>query len=125
MGAADGFVPIWCQAISNHHKPAGCPWISRVSKIMEGLILERDLEHVITSLIHDYRKIASIIRTESQNLNVSCLVFQSSLPNPLKPGVKDRAHLSTFKIFIFEKCSCFIVLVVFLVIVQSSELILV
>ena len=37
--------------------------------------------------------------------------------------VKDRAHLSTFKIFIFEKFSCFIVLVVFLVIVQSSELV--
>ena len=36
---------------------------------------------------------------------------------------KDRAHLSTFKIFIFEKFSCFIVLVVFLVIVQSSEMI--
>ena len=36
---------------------------------------------------------------------------------------KDRAHLSTFKFFIFEKFSCFIVLVVFLVIVQSSELI--
>ena len=38
-------------------------------------------------------------------------------------GFKDRAHLSTFKIFIFEKFSCFIVLVVFLVIVQSSELV--
>ena len=37
--------------------------------------------------------------------------------------IKDRAHLSTFKIFIFEKFSCFIVLVVFLVIVQSSELV--
>ena len=36
---------------------------------------------------------------------------------------KDRAHLSTFKIFIFEKFSCFIVLVVFLVIVQSPELV--
>ena len=36
---------------------------------------------------------------------------------------KDRAHLSTFKIFIFDKFSCFIVLVVFLVIVQSSELV--
>ena len=36
---------------------------------------------------------------------------------------KDRAHISTFKIFIFEKFSCFIVLVVFLVIVQSSELV--
>ena len=38
-------------------------------------------------------------------------------------SIKDRAHLSTFKIFIFEKFSCFIVLVVFLVIVQSSELV--
>ena len=37
--------------------------------------------------------------------------------------IKGRAHLSTFKIFIFEKCSCFNVLVVFLVIVQSSELV--
>ena len=37
--------------------------------------------------------------------------------------VEDRAHLSTFKIFIFEKFSCFIVLVVFLVIVQSPEMI--
>ena len=37
--------------------------------------------------------------------------------------LKDRAHLSTFKFSIFEKFSCFIVLVVFLVIVQSSELI--
>ena len=36
---------------------------------------------------------------------------------------KDRAHLSTFKILILEKFSCFIVLVVFFVTVQSSELI--
>ena len=47
------------------------------------------------------------------------LFMQLSLHLPLK----DRAYLSTFKFFIFEKFSCFIVLVVFLVIVQSSELI--
>ena len=41
----------------------------------------------------------------------------------IKYVIKDRAHLSTFKIFIFEKFSYFIVLVVFLVIVQSSELV--
>ena len=35
---------------------------------------------------------------------------------------KDRAHLSSFKFFIFKKFSCFVVLVIFLVIVQSSEL---
>ena len=61
--------------------------------IMDGLILERDLEHVITSSIPDYRKIASIIRSESQNLNVSCLVFQLALPNPLKPGVESRMKM--------------------------------
>ena len=47
----------------------------------------------------------------------------SKLNNVLIRGLKDRAHLSTFKIFIFEKFSCFIVPVVFLVIVQSSEMI--
>ena len=45
------------------------------------------------------------------------------LPTITHFAFKDRAHLSTFKFFIFEKFSCFIVLVVFLVIVQSSELI--
>ena len=37
--------------------------------------------------------------------------------------IKDRAHLSAFKFFILDKFSCFIVLVVFFVIFQSSELI--
>ena len=47
----------------------------------------------------------------------------NGLCDPFIHILKDRAHLSTFKIFIFEKFSCFIVLVVFLVIVQSSELV--
>ena len=50
-------------------------------------------------------------------LTFSCFFFFYSF------SLKDRAHLSTFKIFIFEKFPCFVVLVVFLVIVQSSELI--
>ena len=51
-------------------------------------------------------------------------IFLTALKLILKDRYfKDRAHLSTFKIFIFEKFSCFIVLVVFLVIVQSSELV--
>ena len=36
----------------------------------------------------NYRKISNIRHTKSHNLNVSCLVLQLSLPNPLKPGVK-------------------------------------
>ena len=48
---------------------------------------------------------------------------QIELQSQNLPHFKDRAHLSTFHIFIFEKFSFFIVLVVFLVIVQSSEMI--
>ena len=32
-------------------------------------------------------------RAKSQNLNVSRLVLQLSLPNPFKPGVKPRMKL--------------------------------
>ena len=37
-----------------------------------------------------YRQLSNIRRTKSQNLNVSCLVLQLSVPNPLKPSVKKR-----------------------------------
>ena len=41
----------------------------------------------------DYRKICNIRRTKSPNLNVSRLVLQLSLPNPMKPGVKSRMKM--------------------------------
>ena len=47
--------------------------------------------------VSTYRKMSNIRRTESPNLNVPRLVLQSSLPNPMKPGVKSRCsslHLS-------------------------------
>ena len=53
-------------------------------------------------------------------------IFRPELPVVFvtpNENVKDRAHLSTFKIFIFEKFACFIVLVIFLVIIQPSELV--
>ena len=34
-----------------------------------------------------YRQTSNVSRAKSQNLNISRLVFQLSLPNPLKPGV--------------------------------------
>ena len=40
-----------------------------------------------------YRQISNIRRTKSQTLNVSCLVLQLSLPNPLKPGIKSRKKM--------------------------------
>ena len=42
---------------------------------------------------YKYRKTSSKSRTKSPHLNVSCLLLQSSLPNPLKPGVKLRMKM--------------------------------
>ena len=41
----------------------------------------------------NYRKTSSISRTESQNLNVSCILLQLSSFNPLKLGVKLRMKM--------------------------------
>ena len=41
----------------------------------------------------EYRQIFNTRRTTSQTLNVSCLVLQLSLPNPLKPGVKSSMKM--------------------------------
>ena len=43
--------------------------------------------------IDDNRKISNTRRTKSQNLNVSRLVLQLSLLNPMKPGVKSRMKM--------------------------------
>ena len=40
-----------------------------------------------------YRQISNITRTQSPNINVSRLVLQLSLPNPMKPGVKLRMKM--------------------------------
>ena len=41
----------------------------------------------------EWGKTSSISRAKSQNLNVSCLLLQWSLPNPLKPGVNLRMKM--------------------------------
>ena len=51
-----------------------------------------DLTRHATNPQH-YRKTSSISRTKSHNLNVSNLVLQLSLFNPLKPGVKSRMKM--------------------------------
>ena len=47
----------------------------------------------IFNLYRYYRKISNTSRTKSQTLNVSRLVLQLSLPNPMKPGVKLRMKM--------------------------------
>ena len=39
---------------------------------------------------YGYRQTSNMSHTKSQNLNVSSLALQLSLPNPLKPIVKSR-----------------------------------
>ena len=41
----------------------------------------------------EYRKISNIRCTKSPNLNVSRLLLQLPLPNPMKPGVKSRMKM--------------------------------
>ena len=41
----------------------------------------------------NYRQVSNIRSTQSPNIDVSCLVLQLSLPNPLKPGVKLRMKM--------------------------------
>ena len=40
-----------------------------------------------------YRKISNISRTESPNFNVSRLVLQMFVPNPMKPDVKSKMKM--------------------------------
>ena len=42
---------------------------------------------------NNYRKVSNIRRTKSQNLDDSHLVFQLSLFNRFKPGVKSRMKM--------------------------------
>ena len=48
--------------------------------------------YCIVKYLH-YRKVSNISHTKSENLNASRLIFQLSLPNPLKPGVKLRMKM--------------------------------
>ena len=44
--------------------------------------------HMHPHFMWNYHKTSNIRRTKYQNINVSRVVLQLSLPNPLKPGVK-------------------------------------
>ena len=50
-------------------------------------------ELISVNFMYEYRKISNIRRTKSPKLNVSRLVLQLLLPNPMKPGVKSRMKM--------------------------------
>ena len=60
----------------------------------------------------NYRKTSSISRTKSLNIDVSNLVLQLSLLNPLKPGVKSRMkmlqlHQSYRQFYCLSRCDLY------------------
>ena len=50
-------------------------------------------EPIMTGINDEYRQFSNIRCTQSQNINVSRLVLQLSLPNQLKPSVKLRVKM--------------------------------
>ena len=61
---------------------------------MIGMFNHKLFHKFIVPILNRYRQTSNISGTEYQNLNISRLVLQSSLPNPLKPGVKLRMKMN-------------------------------
>ena len=85
-------------ATQNFFGENDCEWVSNakfyyVPKQSVGQWCGIDLSLSSMKKNFNYRKTSSISRTKSQNLNVSNLVLQLSLLNPLKPGVKSRIKM--------------------------------
>ena len=67
--------------------------LSRIQCVNELKFLPKVIHLTLMKWNETYQKISNIGRTKSQNLNVSCLVLQLSLPNPLKPGFKSTMKM--------------------------------
>ena len=67
------------------------------AKLSAGTVLANKLYMLIFRMACDdqmtYHKASGISRTKYQNLNVSCILLQLSLLNPLKPGVNLRMKM--------------------------------
>ena len=86
--SAEFAIFIWKQVISDpslnlHHLHTFCAPMETLQMSQKGNLQMNDT----------YHQTANIRCTKSQNLNVSHLVLQLSLPNPLKAGVKSRMKM--------------------------------
>ena len=73
-----------------------CHWSHPEGKIDQYQILAKYNNGQVLCIhtgIPDYRQVSNIRRIEYQNLKVSCLVLQLSLPNLLKPCVQLRIKI--------------------------------
>ena len=69
----------------NAHRNTGHMW---GEPRFTGPVLQKIYAFLVVNLNEAYRKTSSISRTESQNVNVSCILLQLSSLNLLKPGVQ-------------------------------------
>ena len=95
---------LWCVLLGVMHRPI-LPLFFRIPSPAQGVILWLPQCRWINSEEYGpikymnhwelliYHQTSNISRIKSQNLNVSRLVLQLSLPNPLKPGVKSRMKM--------------------------------
>ena len=65
----------------------------RLESLYPAFLTGINLQHHSIVDSYKYRKVSNIRRTKSPNLNVSRLVLQLSLPNPMKPDVKSRMKM--------------------------------
>ena len=87
-------VMAWCHQATSHHL-SQC-WPRSMSPY--GISRPQRVTYYICIIIYhcwhmSYHQTSSISHTKSQHLNVSRLVLQLSLPNPLKPSVKPRVKM--------------------------------
>ena len=91
IGLTNGDSPIRCQAITEskddllYIRPSGTNFGDIWTKIQASSFRKTQKRM--------YRKISDIRRIKFLNLNVSHFVLQLSLPNPLKPGVKQITQM--------------------------------
>ena len=64
-----------------------------MTDMLDRCVYSTSMEKRVQGYLAKYRKVSNIRRTKSHNLNDSHLVLKSSLPNPLKPGVKSRMKM--------------------------------
>ena len=83
-------------SITNWHMKTVSSLKSALSQCLSLLMASRhwtSMRTVINNYRCVYHETSNIRHTKSQNFNVSHLVWQLFLPNPLKPGVKSRMKM--------------------------------
>ena len=87
-------VKLWCSALVLIDPNIASNTKTYMKTLLEIYLFSMYIHvYIASSFFANYRKTFSISRTKSQNLTLSRVVLQFSLPNPLKPGVKSSTKM--------------------------------